>query len=122
MIVLDNVGIEFIVEGMSQTIFEILSDNSLGVSHTYDDKEVVEVAAKLKVRILDESCVSIFQDGISVEWTLDARVGSHSYRYYILKLRGFYCLPAFLVTGLINTPGYLKLEVENQKPHYYVFC
>ena len=120
MNLLDCVGIEFIVEGMRQTIFEILSNNSLENSHTCNDKEIVP--AKLKVKILDESRVSNPQDGISVERMLVASFGSSVYRYYILKMRDFYCLPAFLATVVPYTPGYLKLEIENQTPHYYVFA
>ena len=116
---LDCIGIEFPIEELRQTLFEILSNNLIDVSHSSYDQSIAP--DKLKIEILAESHVQISQVGISIERILDARVSSSIYRYYILKLKDFYCLPAFLATNPTNKPGYLELEIENQKPHYYVF-
>ena len=118
MDVLDCVGIELIIEGMRPKLFEILSNNVLEPS-TFCEKEVT--SGNLSIEILDEFNDSRSQDGISIAKVLNARVGSTNYRYYILKIRGFYCLPAFLAPTLPRPPGLLRLVVENQIQHYYIF-
>ena len=111
MDVLDCVGIELIIEGMRPKLFEILSNNVLELS-AFCDKKVA--SGNFEIEILDEFNDSRIQDDISIAKVLNVRVCSRNYRYYILKMRGFYCLPAFLVPNLPCTPGYLRLEVENQ--------
>ena len=115
---LDCAGIELLIEGMRQKLFEILSNNVLEPS-TFCDKEVA--SDSLSIKILDVFNDSGTQDGISFQKVLNALIGSTKYLYYILKIRGFYCLPAFMAPTLLRTPGYLRLEVENQIHHYYIF-
>ena len=120
MPLLDCVGIELIIERLRHTLFDILSDNVLESPNVHFGPEVVPI--KLKIAILNEHKASRSQDGICIERMIDMSTGMTNYRYYILKIRDFYCLPAFLATDLPHTTGYLKLEIENQIPHYYVFA
>ena len=115
---LDCVGIELIIEGLRQKLFATLNTNMLE-SSAFCDKE--GASDDLEIEILDKINDTRSQEGISIERTLIVRIGTTKYRYYILKLRGFYCLPAFLAPNLPCTPGYLRLEVENQMHHYYIF-
>ena len=115
---LNCIGIELIIEGLRPKLFEILSDNLLEPS-TFCEKEVAP--ANISIEILDVFDDSRTHDGISIVRTINARVGSTKYVYYILKMRDFYCLPAFLAPTLPRTPGYLSLELENQMRHYYIF-